>query len=126
MKKYVLKEDPTELYDYILIMLDNISLDKELKNIHEMIKKNNGTIIIDRILITGNNSNRFIVYQIKNKNIDLKHSKMVDLNSAFMKSNSKISDFVFEILKKFPNELFGSVLTKKEKEFIYHSGKNRV
>ena len=87
------------IYDYLPIIQKNIS---------------NGLVLIDCLLITGDNENRFIKLSISNGIIDMNSFK-------YEIPSSKIIDLCEDELALHPNEVTLSILSRDKKNQILAS-----
>jgi hypothetical protein len=79
-------------YESILNYLD------EIEN-EFLITSNEGQLIIDQLLVTGNSKNRFISCQFSYGKIELKSALNIDAKKEFKEITSEILKQYFSILK---------------------------
>jgi hypothetical protein len=113
MKKYSLRKINEEEYTYFIISLTYESILDYIEEIENelTIEENIRVILIDQLLTTGNNKNRFISCEYQNGKIKLFTAKNVDC-----KENIRIISS--QILKDKYNLIENSILTKYQKQSI--------
>ena len=113
MKKYNLKKINEDEYTYFIISLTYESILDYIEEIENelLIEKNIRLILIDQLLTTGNNKNRFISCEYQNGKIRLFTAKNVDCKENIRKISS-------QILKDKCDLIENSILTKHQKQKI--------
>lgn len=113
MKKYNLIKINEDEYTYFIISLTYESILDYIEEIENelMIEKKIRLILIDQLLTTGNNKNRFISCEYQNGKIRLFTAKNVDCKENIRKISS-------QILKEKYNLIENSILTKYQKQRI--------
>lgn len=113
MKKYNLIKINEDEYTYFIISLTYESILDYIEEIENelMIEKKIRLILIDQLLTTGNNKNRFISCEYQNGKIRLFTAKNVDCKENIRKISS-------QILKEKYNLIENSILTKYQKQKI--------
>lgn len=113
MKKYILEKLNEDEYTYFIISLTYEGVLDYIEEIESelSIEKSIRIILIDQLLTTGNNRNRFISCEYQNGKIKLYTAKNVDCNENIRKISS-------QILKDKYNLIENSILTKYQKQRI--------
>lgn len=113
MKKYNLIKINEDEYTYFIISLTYESILDYIEEIENelMIEKKIRLILIDQLLTTGSNKNRFISCEYQNGKIRLFTAKNVDCKENIRKISS-------QILKEKYNLIENSILTKYQKQRI--------
>lgn len=113
MKKYILEKINEDKYAYFIISLTYESILDYIEEIEKKlsIEKNKIVIIIDQLLTTGNNKNRFITCEYQNGKIKLFTAKNVDCSENIRKISSQVLKNNYELIEN-------SILTKNQKQCI--------
>lgn len=113
MKKYVLIKINEDKYVYFIISLTYESILDYLEEIEKKlsIEKNRIGILIDQLLTTGNNKNRFISCEYQDGKIKLFTAKNVDCSENIRKISSQVLKDNYELIEN-------SILTKNQKQCI--------
>ncbi len=99
MKEYILEKINEEKYQYFIISLTYESILNYLNKIEKekAIQKSKGILLIDQLLISGNNKNRFMSCEYENGKLKLYTAKNVvckekirDISSRILKDEKKI------------------------------------
>ena len=113
MKKYILEKINEDEYTYFIISLTYESILDYIEEIENELKveKNIRIILIDQLLTTGNNKNRFISCEYENGKIKLFTAKNVDCKENIRKISSQILKDKFKLIEN-------SILTNYQKQSI--------
>lgn len=113
MKKYILEKINEDKYTYFIISLTYEGVLDCIEEIEEelIIERNIRILLIDQLLSTGNNKNRFISCEYQNGKIKLYTAKNVDCEEKIRKISSQILKNRNEIIEN-------SILTKYQKQSI--------
>lgn len=113
MKKYNLKKINEDEYTYFIISLTYESILDYIEEIENelSIEKNIRLILIDQLLATGNNKNRFISCEYQNGKIRLFTAKNVECKENIRKISSQILKDKYYLIEN-------SILTKYQKQRI--------
>lgn len=113
MKKYILEKINEDEYTYFIISLTYESILDYIEDIEKKIsiEKNKILILIDQLLTTGNNKNRFISCEYQNGKIKLYTAKNVDCSNDIRKISSQVLKDNYELIEN-------SILTKNQKQCI--------
>ena len=113
MKKYILEKINEDEYTYFIISLTYESILDYIEDIEKKlsIEKNKILILIDQLLTTGNNKNRFISCEYQNGKIKLFTAKNVDCSENIRKISSQVLKNNYELIEN-------SILTKNQKQCI--------
>ena len=117
MKKYILEKINEDKYAYFIISLTYESILDYIEEIEKKlsIEKNKIVIIIDQLLTTGNNKNRFISCEYQNGKIKLFNRARNEGNFDCSENIRKISS---QVLKNNYELIENSILTKNQKQCI--------
>lgn len=112
MKNYEIQRLQDKKYDALLLWLSSESIIENITEIeHEpLLMQSKGTLLIDQLLLTGDEKNRFVSCLYDHGKIDLTTAKRVEQNNY-----KKISK---ELLRKNFELLNYSILTKKQLQEI--------
>lgn len=112
MKNYEIQQLQDKKYNALLLWLSSESIIEYITQIeHEpLIMQSKGTLLIDQLLITGDEQNRFISSLYDHGKIDLTTTKRVEQNN-YKKISKELLRKNFELLKY-------SILTKKQLQEI--------
>lgn len=113
MKKYNLKKINEGKYTYFIISLTYESILDYIEEIENelLIERNIRFILIDQLLATGNNKNRFISCEYQNGKIRLFTAKNVECRDNIRKISSQILKDNYSLIEN-------SILTKYQKQKI--------
>ena len=113
MKKYILEKINEDEYTYFIISLTYESILDYVEEIEEELEIQNNikTILIDQLLTTGNNKNRFISCEYQYGQIKLFTAKNVNCKENIRKVSSRILKDQYELIEN-------SILTKYQKQSI--------
>lgn len=115
MKKYTIQRLDNKEYDSLLLCLTFESILNYIENIeHEqLILKSKGVLLVDRLLVTGNGKNRFILCSFDHGKIDLSTAKAICPQEYYKRISIDLLQKNFELLNN-------SILTDKQREDIKH------
>ncbi len=113
MKKYILTKINEDEYTDFIISLTYESILDYIEEIESELNIEKGIriILIDQLLTTGNNKNRFISCEYQNGKIKLFTAKNVDCKENIRKISSQILKDKYSLIEN-------SILTKKQKQSI--------
>lgn len=100
---------------YYLVCLNYDSVLNYLNEIESegLLQANEGTLLIDQLLVTGNGRNRFLSCDFSNGKLKLNSAKNVDGSKTFKLLTS-------QILFKYLDKIKHSILTDEQVEAIRH------
>lgn len=111
MKEYILQNVEYNSNKFYLICLSHNSLLCYQSQIENELATKNGQIIIDQLLITGNNRNRFLTCTVRN-------GKLI-LSTAYVSNGDGPYKFLTsEYLRQNVDLLYASALTDLQKKLI--------
>lgn len=109
MNSYFLKRIDHIKYNYVAICLNYEKFISYYKKIEEEIVNETGTLLVDQLLITGDNSNRFIEFNYKNG--------IIDINSVQKgKVPCDLVNCIEKQFKQFVHEVKSSILPESVKK----------
>ncbi len=113
MKKYILEKINEDEYTYFIISLTYESILDYIEDIEKnlSIEKNKIVILIDQLLTTGNNKNRFISCEYQDGKIKLFTARNVKCSENIRKISSQVLKDNYELIEN-------SILTKNQKQCI--------
>lgn len=113
MKKYILEKINEDEYEYFIISLTYESILDYIEDIEKnlSIEKNKIIILIDQLLTTGNNKNRFISCEYQNGKIKLFTARNVNCSENIRKISSQALKDNYDLIEN-------SILTKNQKQCI--------
>lgn len=113
MKKYILEKINDDEYTYFIILLTYEGILDYIEEIENKmnVEKNKVIILIDQLLTTGNNKNRFISCEYQNGKIRLVTAKNVNCNETIRKISSQVLKNNYDLIEN-------SILTKFQKQCI--------
>lgn len=112
-KDYYLKPAHTDEYDLFLICFGHEGLMAYIDEVENepLIKENEGTLLVDQLLVTGNGRNRFLLIPFKNGDLDLSETESIEPGEDYRKKSA-------EYIKKHLHLLENSILSDQEREHI--------
>jgi hypothetical protein len=112
MKEFALRKiEDGHYYLFCLGFESILNYLHDLENAEE-IKTNEGVLIIDQLLVTGNGENRFIVCDFSNGAIDFSRARNIP-------PKAELDALALNIMQENFNLLDSSILTKKQRDLIY-------
>lgn len=113
MKKYILEKIYEDEYEYFVISLTYESILDYIEDIEKNLsmEKNKIIILIDQLLTTGNNKNRFISCEYQNGKIKLFTARNVNCSENIRKISSQVLKDNYDLIEN-------SILTKYQKQRI--------
>lgn len=113
MKKYIVKKINEDNYTYFIISLTYESILDYIEEIEKELdfEKNITIVLIDQLLTTGNNKNRFISCECQNGQIKLYTAQNVNCRENIRKISSQILKDKYQLIEN-------SILTKYQKQSI--------
>lgn len=112
MKKYVLYENKIDDNAFLICLTFESIIDyiDEIQN-EEIIKKGNGKVIIDQLLVTGDGKNRFL-------ECDYFERKMILSSAREIIGDTRMKKITSDYLRENYNSLGSNILTNTQKEKI--------
>lgn len=113
MKEYILERINEEEYQYFIISLTYESILNYLEKIEgeKVIQNSKGILLIDQLLISGNNKNRFMSCEYENGKLKLFTAKNVVCKEKIRNISSRILKNEVRIIKE-------SILPEYQKRLI--------
>lgn len=110
MKDYILKEIHKDGYDGFILCLSSDSIFNYLNSLEKDLQmlKSSGTVLIDQLLITGNNDNRFVSIHYENGKLDLKSSEIKKPSDYFRMETVNLLNENFKFVEN-------SILTEEQR-----------
>lgn len=112
MKKYIMKKINEKKKTYFIVLLTYDSVLDYVNDIEKSISYDKEyVIIVDQLLSTGNNKNRFIICEAQN-------GKLLLFTARNIEGSMSIRELSSQILKGQKTTIENSILTNKQKDKI--------
>lgn len=109
MDEFYIKKLNDKYYSFLAMSLSYESILNYINGLESKIKGESGKIIIDQLLSTGNNKNRFIQCDVVNGIIKLSSAKNIIPDTKIIKESE-------DIFRNYPKSIEYSILPRSAKE----------
>lgn len=114
MNEFYITKLSDKKYSFLAMSLSYESILNYIIELEHKINGASGTILIDQLLSTGNNKNRFIQCVVNKGKINLSSAQNVNPSMEIIKKSE-------DIFRKHPNAIEYSILTRSAKEKLLNN-----